>query len=642
MCGIAGFISKNCIESDLRKMGDVLSHRGPDETGYFYHENVGLVAKRLSIIDLNNGKQPSYNEDENIIVVLNGEIFNFLQMRKELEAKGHKFSNNSDTAVLPHMYEEYGTGMFEMLSGQFAIAVYDTGLRKLILARDRMGIIPLHYYYKNTDFFFGSEIKAILVSGRVRRELSCAALSDVFTFWSPQNERTIFRDIYSLRPGELLEFQNKVISRNRYYELKFKKTDGQNDFAKTAENIEDLLCKAVQKRLIGDVKICAYLSGGLDSSLITSIIATRYDSSVEAFSIGFEDENYDESKYQELLCKYLGIKYNSVLFKNSEIDGLIKKTISHTEVPLLRAGPVPMLRLSELTHHNNVKVVLSGEGADELFGGYDIFREVKIRNYLRKHPDSAIRKQLFKKVNLFSDSRIQSAPAGSLNLFYMHGCNDGLLDSHYTRWRQFSFFERFFSDSVQAEIKEVRKDYYKYLNLDTQQESEGWTGIQKSQHLEIKTFLSQYLLSSQGDRMAMANSVEVRYPFLDDDLVEYCMSLDDRFKIRALNEKFILKKIAEKYLPYDLVYRKKFPYRSSFDVRRIINNPYIEYILSEETISRYNVFNPSKIRSFIGVITEKAELSERESMLLMGVLTTQVLCDVFDIEEIRGDTYENN
>lgn len=632
MCGIAGFISKNCLESDLRKMGDVLSHRGPDETGYFYHEYVGLITKRLSIIDLYNGKQPSYNEDENIIVVLNGEIFNFVQLRKELEAKGHRLSNNSDTAVLPHMYEEYGTEMFGLLSGQFAIAVYDSALRKLILARDRMGIIPLHYYYKNTDFFFGSEIKAILASGRVRRELSCAALSDVFTFWSPQNDRTIFQDIYSLQPGEFLEFQNKVISRNRYYELKFRETDEQLDFGKTAEDIEELLCRAVQKRLIGDVKICSYLSGGLDSSLVTSIIASRHDSSVEAFSIGFEDEHFDESKYQKLLCKYLGVKHNAVLFKNSEIAGLIKKIVSHTEVPLLRAGPVPLFRLSELVHHNNVKVVLSGEGADELFGGYDIFREVKVRNYLRKHPDSTLRKQLFKNVNRFLDSRIQLAPVGSLNYFYMHGCSDSLLDSHYTRWRQFGFFERFFSDNVQAEIKEGQyPDYYRSLGLDSLQEIGGWTDIQKSQYLEIKTFLSQYLLSSQGDRMSMANSVEVRYPFLDDELVEYCLSLNDKFKIRALNEKYILKKIAEKYLPYDLVNRKKFPYRSSFDVRKIINNPYMEYVLSEETISRFNVFDPLKIRGFINIIAEKGELCERESMLLMGVLTTQVLCDVFDI-----------
>jgi asparagine synthase (glutamine-hydrolysing) len=228
---------------------------------------------------------------------------------------------------------------------------------------------------------------------------------------------------------------------------------------------------------------------------------------------------------------------------------LIKKIIWHTETPLLRAGPIPLFRLSELVNKNNVKVVLSGEGADELFGGYDIFREVKIRNYLRNRPDSTFMKQLFRKINLFSDSRIESAPAGSLNYFYMHDHEDGLLDSHYTRWRQFNFFERFFSDSMKEMVKEAAyPDFYKSLNLDCTDEIREWTGIQKSQYLEIKTFLSQYLLSSQGDRVSMANSVEVRFPFLDNDLVDYCMSLNDKYKIRALNEKYILKKIASKYL----------------------------------------------------------------------------------------------
>jgi asparagine synthase (glutamine-hydrolysing) len=633
MCGVAGFISKNCTEATLKRMGDMLSHRGPDETGYYYQDNVGLVSKRLSIIDLINGKQPAFNENENITVILNGEIFNYVQLREELETEGHRISNNSDTAVLPHMYEQYGTGMFERLSGQYAIAIYDINCKKLILARDRMGIIPLNFYYKNGEFFFGSEIKAILATDRVRRELSYEAIFDVFTFWSPQNDRTIFRDVFCVLPGEYLEFQNKVIKRDKHFKLKYKGINEQLEFSRSAEEIEALLTKAVQKRLIGDVKISTYLSGGLDSSLITSIIASRYDSSVEAFSIGFEDARFDESKYQKMVCDHLGIKHNTILFRNSEIPELIKKIIRHTETPLLRAGPMPLFKLSELVNKNNVKVVLSGEGADELFGGYDIFREVKIRNYLRKHPDSNLRKQLFRKVNLFSDSRIQSAPAGSLNYFYMHNGSDSLLESHYTRWRQFGFFERFFSDSVKAMIKEMQyPNYYRSLNMECVQEIKEWTDIQKCQYFEIKTFLSQYLLSSQGDRVSMANSVEVRFPFLDDELVEYCMSLNDKFKIRALNEKYILKKIAEKYLPYELVNRKKFPYRSPLDVRGILCDPYMEYILSEESIGRFNLFNPEKIRGFINSILVNDTLSERETMLLMGVMTLQTLCDIFDIE----------
>ena len=633
MCGIAGFISNKCDKDTLKRMGNILSHRGPDETGSYYNEDMGLILKRLSIIDVVNGKQPALNEDGSVVAILNGEIFNYIKLRAELKASGHQISNNSDTAVLPHMYEVYGLKMFERLSGQFAIAVYDKAEKRLILARDRMGIIPLYFYNKNGDFIFGSEIKAILASGMVSRTLSYTTMFDIFTFWSPQYDRTIFQDIFSLLPGESLVLQNGKAQRNKFYQLEYKEPNKEMDIDRTAGEIETLLCKAVQKRLVGDVKISTYLSGGLDSSLITSIVASNFDSSVEAFSVSFEDAAFDEYKYQNMVCDHLGIRHNVIQFKNSEIPGLLKKIIWHTEAPLLRAGPVPLFKLSELVNRSSMKVVLSGEGADELFGGYDIFREVKIRSYLRKHPESEIRKQLFKKVNQFSDARIQSAPAGSLNYFYMHDNEDELLDSHYTRWRQFGFFERFFSDSVKEIVKDTQyPDYYRSLNLDSTQEIKTWTDIQRSQYFEIKTFLSQYLLSSQGDRMSMANSVEVRFPFLDDELVEYCMSLEDKYKIRALNEKYILKKIAEKYLPYELVNRKKFPYRSPIDARKIINDPEMKYLLSEEALLRWNLFNPLKVKGFLNGVTAKAVISERESMLLMGILTVQILCDIFHLE----------
>jgi asparagine synthase (glutamine-hydrolysing) len=633
MCGIAGFISRSGTGNMLKRMGDTLYHRGPDETGYYLQGDVGLVSKRLSIIDLHNGKQPVFNENRDIAVVFNGEIFNYAQLRQELEDKGHKLSNHSDTAVLPHLYEEYGTAMFTRLSGQFAIAVYQISQRKLILARDRMGILPLHFACQNGEFYFGSEIKAILASERVKRQLCGRSLLEVFTFWSPQSDRTVFQDVFSVQPGEFLVYQEKTLQRQPYYRLKFGRDFRPASLDETVEEVEELLCRAVQKRLIGDVKISAYLSGGLDSSLVTSIVASRFNRSVEAFSVGFEEARYDERKYQKLVSEHLGIRYHTVLFRNEEIPGLIQKIVRHTETPLLRAGPAPLYRLSELVNRNGIKVVLSGEGADEFFGGYDIFREVKIRGYLNRYPDSEFKKNLFRKVNLFSDSRIQSASAGSLNYFYMHGHEDGLVDSHYTRWRQFGFFERFFSEEAKQLAKETRHpDYFGSLDLDTVPELGEWTEIQRCQYLEIKTFLSRYLLSSQGDRISMANSVEVRFPFLDDDLAEYCMSLNDRYKIRALNEKVVLKRIAEKYLPRELVYRKKYPYRAPIPVDKILEDPYLKHILSEESLRRFNLFHPQKIKGFLDGVRTKETPSERETMLVMGVLTTQLLCDIFHIE----------
>ena len=632
MCGIAGFISENCHEDTLICMGNAISHRGPDESGYYFSAPAGFVSKRLSIVDVKDGKQPAFNEDQTVVVVFNGEIFNYKQLRKELEAKGHHFSNNSDTAVLPHMYEQYGIGMFERLLGQFAVAVYDINSRKLILARDRMGIIPLSYYFKNGEFFFGSEFKAILATQRVGRVLSYEAIFDVFTFWSAQQDRTILRDVFSVLPGGYLVFQNNRIVTNTYFKLQYREINDRVDFGKTLEETEALLVQAVQRRLIGDVKISTYLSGGLDSSLITSILASRFDSSVEAFSIGFEDNRFDESQYQKIVCSHLGLRHNSLMFKNSEIPELIKKIIWHTETPLLRAGPIPLFKLSELVNDYNVKVVLSGEGADELFGGYDIFREVKIKNYLKKYPDSTFRKQLFRTINQFSDTRMQSAPAGSLNYFYTHNSNEGPLNSHYSRWGQFSFFQRFFSDGLKSEIQKMQyPNYTRSLNLDSSQAISKWTDIQKSQYLEIETFLSRYLLASQGDRMSMANSVEVRYPFLDDELVEYSMSIKDTYKIKALKEKYILKKIAEKYLPRELLNRQKFPYRSPLDAGKIMSDSYMQHVLSEENIARFGVFSAEKIHGFINSILTRDLLTERETMLLMGIVTTQVFCDIFKV-----------
>lgn len=632
MCGIAGFMGPHGDAEILRRMGQALTHRGPDDTGYFCGDQLGLVSKRLSIVDVKAGKQPAYNEACTIVVVFNGEIFNYIQLRQELEAQGHVLSNRSDTAVLPHLYEQYGLGMFDKLSGQFAIAIADLKADKLILARDRLGIVPLHYYHENGEFFFGSEIKALLATGRVPRALSTEAMCEVFTFWAPQHNRTVLRNVYSVLPGEYLELQHDTLKAGAYFKLGFEKCDAPPDLSRSLQETEVLLLDAVGKRLTGDVKIAAYLSGGLDSSLLTAMLASRFDSGVEAFSVGFEDPRFDESLYQRLMCRHLGLKHHTVQFKNSEIPQLLKKIIWHTEAPLLRAGPVPLFKLSELVHQNGVKVVLSGEGADEFFGGYDIFREVKIKNYLQRYPNSPLRQRLFNTINQFSDGRMQTAPPGSLTYFYTHNNAPGPLRSHVTRWGQFGFFQRFLSDGFKADIETMPyPDYARSLALEGDHRMDDWTDLQKSQYLEIETFLSRYLLSSQGDRMAMANSVEVRYPFLDEALVAHCLGLRDTHKIKALNEKYLLKKIAEKYVPRELLLRKKFPYRSPVEATLLLRDPYIKALLTPARIKAAGVFHTDKICGFLDTVLEKPHITERETMLLLGVVTTQVFCDLFEI-----------
>ncbi len=632
MCGIAGLIHRECQMAVLEKMGMTIAHRGPDDTGYFCSNGTGMVQKRLSIVDIENGTQPVFNEKGSVLAVFNGEIYNHMTLRKQLERLGHVMSNNSDTAVLPHMYEEYGNGMFERLSGQFAIALYDIAGKMLLLARDRLGIKPLYFSPQDAGIVFGSEIKAILASGIMPARLCHRALFDTFTFWSPQKDLTVFEGIYCLLPGEYLEYRNSETTRTRYWKPVFGKAGRRADSQEVAGEVEALLEKAVSKRLMGDVAVSAYLSGGIDSSLITALAARAYSGPLEAFSITFENDVYDEYPYQKKMCEHLGIRHNTVAFSNSQIPEMIRKSIYHIEAPLLRAAPLPLLKLSGLVNSCSRKVVLSGEGADEFFGGYDIFREVKIRNYIRAHPRSEIRKRLFEKINLFVQGTGQAATAGGLNYFYMNVPGDGLLDSHYTRWRQFMFFKRFFSHRMRAMADDMGcPDYLSSIDLPDRDEMQSWTDIQKSQYLETVTFLSPYLLASQGDRVAMANSVEARFPFLDDSLVSYSMDMEDRFKIRALNEKYVIRSIASKYLPNEIICRKKFPYRSPVDISCLLENEYLKSMLSARKLAEYDIFDPVKTAFFIEKSLQKSRPGERDMMLIMGLVTTQVLCDVFSV-----------
>lgn len=629
MCGIAGLMTGNKIEySILQDMVDSIKYRGPDDNGFYVDDCIGLGHARLSIMDPQNGKQPADSEDESVIVVFNGEIYNFQSLKKNLLDKGHCLKNNSDTAILPHMYEEYGSYMFKMLNGQFAIAIWDKNKKRLILARDRFGEKPLYYFHKGKTFCFASEAKSILKSGLINAEISPVALKQIFTYWTTLGDRSIFEEIYQVPPGNYLVLEDCKTVIKSYWSCTYSKdTDikymGKDDLI---DELENKMVSSVKNRMISDVPISFYLSGGLDSSLITCIAAKISNKSLNTFSIAFDDDNFDESKYQDFISLYLGTKHKKVMFSRKQIPSIIKDVIYHTEVPLMRSGAFPMYVLANLVKSNDIKVVLSGEGSDELFGGYDIFREVKIREFCSKNPDSKFRAALYKRVNNFIPG-MSSRSVNGLSLYYNSTDSKSAFSSHLSRWKLGSYSQQFFMPEYREEMKNC-SDIESLANFIPDGFFE-WTPVQRAQFLEVITMFSNYLLSSQGDRVSMAAGVECRYPFLDYEIAEFAAALPDKMKIMGLNEKYIIKKLAEKYVPDIIIKRQKFPYRAPIDIHELIKDEYVRHIISTSSLKQFGIFNPYAVEKFISSALLKESPYERDCMLFMGILTTQILCEQF-------------
>ena len=631
MCGIAGMfnLSSNhqVAEKDMRQMLAMIRHRGPDEFGIYLDGPVGLGNARLSIIDLSGGQQPISNEDGTMWIVFNGEIFNYVELRPELEARGHRFTTTSDTEVLLHAYEEYGPKCLEKLNGQFAFAVWDARDRSLFLARDRLGVRPVFYAVRGGDLIFGSEIKALLADPRVRAEIDPAILDQVFTFWSPLSPRTVFRDILELPPGHYLQAREGKTTIKSYWELNFDpaKLHPAKSTDEYLEEFSALLVDAAKIRLRADVPVGAYLSGGLDSSTIASVIRNFTSNKLDTFSIAFSDVHFDESAFQRQMATFLGTQHQVVYATHADIARVFPEVIWHTEVPLMRTAPAPMFLLSKLVRDTGFKVVLTGEGADEFLAGYDIFKEAKIRRFWAREPDSKFRHVLLKR--LYPDiADLSKNNTSFLAAFFRENLSE--VDrpdySHAVRWRNNRRACRFFSQEVKQAASQ---------NLDqlvAEQLHPGfkdWEPLARAQFLEIKIFLSQYLLSSQGDRMAMANAVEGRYPFLDYRMVDFCNRLPAKLKLRGLTEKYLLKKLGRKWLPKEIWQRPKRPYRAPIH-RSFFNQaapPYVREMLSPEKLKETGLFNPAAVNQLVQKAGQGNPIGETDDMALVGILSTQLV-----------------
>jgi asparagine synthase (glutamine-hydrolysing) len=648
MCGIVGIhnlSSDQPIEEGvLRQMLALIRHRGPDQFGIYLDRKVGLGNARLSIIDLSGGQQPISNEDGSLWIVYNGEVFNYPELRLEMEALGHLFSTNTDTEVILHLYEEYGPHCLERLNGQFAIAIWDAKNRTLFLARDRLGIRPLFYTLSEGRLLFGSEIKALFGSRMLTPEIDPAALDQIFTYWSTLSPRTAFKNVQEVPPGHFLLVRNGELHLEAYWQLVFPEADSyptetglvssaKAQFKTMADGYLDeyrsLLIDAAQVRLRADVPVGAYLSGGLDSSTIAAIIRNYTPNRLDTFSISFSDEAFDESDFQRRMASYLGTDHHVITARHADIGRVFPDVIWHTETPVLRTSPAPMFLLSRLVRENNFKVVLTGEGADEFLGGYDIFKEALIRRFWARNPQSRIRPLLLQKLY----PEIANLPNSSSYLASFFGA--GLSDyespdySHQIRWKNTRRTRRFFSDGLLSAIEGQREDGRQTITYPNG--FENWHPLSRAQYLESMIFLSQYLLSSQGDRPAMAHSVEGRFPFLDYRVVQFSAKLPPHLKLFGLTEKYLLKKTAQEWLPEEIWQRRKRPYRAPIH-RSFFNDETQEYVLdllSPETILRAGIFNPARVNQMVSKLQNGGRLGETDDMALAGILSTQLLHYLF-------------
>jgi asparagine synthase (glutamine-hydrolysing) len=636
MCGIAGYL--NLCEDEpisellLREMLAMIRHRGPDQFGIYLDDAIGMGNARLSIVDLASGQQPIATEDKRFWIVYNGEIFNHRELRLELEAKGHRFETHCDTEVFLHLYEEEGTACLRRLNGQFAVAIWDSLKRELFLARDRLGIRPLFYHLRDDALVFGSEIKALAVHPAIDLEIDPAALDQIFTGWSCLPPQTAVQDIRQLSPGHYALFNKKGLFIERYWQPFVDSCGGNlnvpNDRSSETDLLQafrELLADSTRLRLLADVPVGAYLSGGLDSSIIAALIRRYATGRIDTFSIAFTDFAFDESEHQRRMAQHLGTDHQVVEASYADIGEIFPKVVWHCETPLLRTAPAPMFLLSRLVNRSGYKVVLTGEGADEFLAGYDIFKEAKIRAFWSRQPDSTMRPKLFQRIYPDLQKLAKLSPKYLASFFGERLTEVDAPDySHAIRWRNTRRTQRFFSPELSDRIRHKSRSI-----LDSVSIPDGfkrWGLLERAQYLEVTAFLSPYLLSSQGDRVAMANSVEGRFPFLDYRVAEFCGKLPGKFKLRALRDKYLLRELGRDLLPKDICNRPKKPYRAP--IHRCFFNSrapaYVREVLSETALREAGLFHSGAVSKLVTKIEHGQPLGETDDMAIAGIISSQL------------------
>lgn len=635
MCGIAGIIRSDrqmVQQTELHSMIATLNHRGPDASGVVSSGSVGFAHSRLSIVDLAGGIQPMQTPDGMLTVTFNGEIFNHIELRSLLKSKGYQFQTHSDTEVILHMYAEYGPECVQHFNGQWAFAIHDKKQDQVFLSRDRMGIRPLVYTRTPGRFLFASEVKALFALPDVERKVDLTALNQLFTFWSPLPPQTFFAGISELPPAHSMIVKNGDVRIWQYWNLDYSPNEESRSLDDWAEELRALLINATQLRLRADVSVGAYLSGGLDSSVTAAIIRNYTNAPLNTFSVNFSDKDFDESQFQQEMIRELGTDHQTVCCSYADIGRVFPQVIQHTEKPVLRTAPAPMYLLSKLVRDSQFKVVMTGEGADEVLGGYDLFKETKIRRFWSRQPDSKIRPLLLKRLYPYMKNLQAQSPAYLKAFFNIR--EDELNSpffSHLPRWDLTSKLKTFFSDDVKHEL--VNQDPLSDFAHQLPEQFSGWPSFCQAQYLESINLMPGYILSSQGDRMAMGNSIEGRFPFLDYRVVEFAARVPVRYKMNGLNEKFLLKHAMRDLIPDAIRKRPKQPYRAP-DAHSFIDSEqqqarfeYVDRLLSPEKLQETGLFHPTAVQRLVRKMEQGRAIGTRDNMALVGILSTQLVVE---------------
>lgn len=633
MCGIVGIYNSSeplqNPENLLKRMLARIQYRGPDESGIYINNRVALGSVRLSIIDIQSGQQPLSSADGKYWIVFNGEIFNYIELKTELKRLGYSFRTESDTEVLLNAYLEYGSDCLNRLNGQFVFAIWNNEKKELFIARDRVGIRPLFYTQTKNTFLFGSEIKTLFEHPDVKSEIDPVSMSQIFTFWSTITPRTVFKNIFELAPGHFMKIFNGKTVIQPFWSLRFpvdKESYFKGSIDDAAAELEKLLTDSVRIRLRADVQVAAYLSGGLDSSATTALIKKVMPETLQTFSIGFEDDEFDETPFQQEVSKYLGTRHTAFTCTRQDIGNYFPQVVWHSEIPILRTSPVPMYCLSKKVRENNIKVVITGEGADEMLAGYDIFKEGIIREFWSRQPDSKYRPLLLQKLYPYL-AQFKGKNNSLLKFFYGYQLQDTASPfySHILRWRNTSNLQNYFSEDLRSNLNGY--DQYEDVKRMLPVGFDNYDRLNKSQWLESSIFMSSYLLSSQGDRVGMANSVEGRYPFLDYRVMEFAAKLPPNFKMHGLNEKFILKRMMNNRLPESVLKRPKQAYRAPI-ASSFLSSPAREYameLLSEHDINQAGMFSYNTVQKLQNKISSGTMVTEMENMALSGIISSQLI-----------------
>lgn len=643
MCGIAGYCSTDghaVPRERIEPMLNSLRHRGPDGFGIYFGMQCVLGHARLSIIDLEGGWQPITNEDENVVITFNGEIYNYVELRGELETMGHRFRTRSDTEVVVHGYEEWGIDCPKRFNGQFAFAIFDARNRSLFLCRDRFGVRPLYYAWGKNSFVFGSEIKAILASGEITPEFCPNGLHQIYSLWTNVAPRTSFSNVFELPPSHRMLLSGERVESSRYWEMPLE-TDESLTTDDCVEGILHHLKRSVRLRLRADVPVGAYLSGGLDSALTTTLIRMWTRAPLKTFSLEFEDPRFDESEYQEEMVRFLGTDHSSIRCGSRDVVEHFDEVIRAVEKPVLRTASVPMFLLARLVRSQGYKVVITGEGADEFFGGYEIFKEAKIREFCSRQPGSKLRPLLLRRLYpyLFSDARTAKFQEAFF-IRHFRETRDPFY-GHRLRWELCGRIKDFYSSRMADRLKECPEES---LRSTVPPPFASLSIGKRTQLVEIQTLLSGYLLSSQGDRVSMAHSVEGRYAFLDHEMVEFASRIPERRMMPGLREKYLLKRIGQSILPEKILNRTKFPYRAP-DIDSFLESEDGRQYLSDATdpklVKDIGIFDADKVAGITkrALGSGKGAISTSDNLVLMAILSGHSFFRAFFRERPAPDPF---